>query len=256
MSEIEEIVIEKMPSNVIVSTGNVLNLNKKPGRKSSEELVEAMKITLENVTSKVNQLDKISRSPDDLHEKLKENDRNDISIGAKIFLNGEPSDKCLNEAINSLIETLGVDYVDNIVLAYHANPKCVKELGGLWKNLEEHYEKKSICQLGIADADTETVERLYQNSKVKPVIVQINLSSCCVVPPALQEFCNKHEIQLLTHSDPEPEVFFKSIEEIETSMNLIPQWTVRYQVHVKCRGVLSAKGYIVGATRKSDVGDS
>lgn len=243
-----------MPSDVIVSTGNVLNLNKKPGRKSAEELTEALKITLENVT-KINQMDKISRSCDDLHDKLKENDRNEISIGAKIFLKNGANGDSLNEAINSLIETLGVEYVDNIVLAYHSNLKCMDELDVLWKKLEDHHELKTIAQLGISDAGTETIENLYKTAKVPPVIVQINLSSCCVVPPALQEFCNNHEIQLLTHSDPEPEEFFKAIGDID-KLSLTPQWTVRYQVHVKCRGVLTAKGYIVGALRKATAGDS
>lgn len=26
-----------------------------------------------------------------------------------------------------------------------------------------------------------------------------------------------------------------------------PEWTVRYQVHLKCRGVLTVKGYLVGS---------
>lgn len=243
-----------MPSDIVVSTGNVLNLNKKPGRKSTEELTEALKITLENVT-KINETDKISRSPDDLHDKLKENERNEISVGAKIFLRSEPKEEYLNEAIQSLIETLGVEYVDSVVLAYYSKPKNTNELDGLWKNLEGHYDIKTVSQLGISDADTETIEKLYKMATVKPSIVQINLSSCCVVPPQLQEFCNQNEIQLLTHSDPEPEEFFKSIGDIE-KLDLIPQWTVRYQVHVKCRGVLTAKGYIVGSLRKSLAGDS
>ncbi|KAJ8870391.1 hypothetical protein PR048_029412 [Dryococelus australis] len=37
---------------------------------------------------------------------------------------------------------------------------------------------------------------------VKPSIIQINLATCCVVPPALQEFTKDHNVQLLTHSDP------------------------------------------------------
>lgn len=238
-----------MPSDIVISAGNVLNLNKKPGRKSTEELTEAMKITLENVT-KINETDKISRSPDDLHDKLKENERNEISIGAKIFLRGEPREEYLNEAIQSLIETLGVEYVDSIVLAYYSKPKNTNELSSLWKNLEGYYDTKAVTQLGISDANTETIENLYKGATVKPSIVQINLSTCCVVPPQLQEFCNKNEIQLLTHSDPEPEEFFKSIGDIE-KLDLIPLWTVRYQVHVKCRGVLTAKGYIVGALRKT-----
>lgn len=38
--------------------------------------------------------------------------------------------------------------------------------------------------------------------QVKPSIIQINLSSCCVVPPALQEFTKQNDVQLLTHNDP------------------------------------------------------
>lgn len=41
--------------------------------------------------------------------------------------------------------------------------------------------------------------------QVKPNIVQINLATCCVVPPALQEFTKENDIQLLTHSDPSGE---------------------------------------------------
>lgn len=175
-----------MPSDIIVSTGNVLSLNKKPGRKSAEELTEAMK-TLDLTKTLTQKL--ISRSPDDLHEKLRENDRSEISIGAKIFLNtnGKPSkvstNEFLKEAVNSLVETLGVEYVDGVVLAYHSNLKGIDELAVLWKNLEDHYDLKTISQLGISDADTETIEDLCKTARVPPVIVQINLSSCCVVPP-------------------------------------------------------------------------
>lgn len=28
-----------------------------------------------------------------------------------------------------------------------------------------------------------------------------------------------------------------------------PTWTSRYQVHIKCRGVLTAKGFLLGAAR-------
>jgi len=43
--------------------------------------------------------------------------------------------------------------------------------------------------------------------QIKPNIVQINLATCCVVPPALQEFTKENDIQLLTHSDPSREYF-------------------------------------------------
>lgn len=43
--------------------------------------------------------------------------------------------------------------------------------------------------------------------QVKPNIIQINLATCCVVPPALQEFTKQNDIQLLTHSDPDRKYF-------------------------------------------------
>lgn len=28
-----------------------------------------------------------------------------------------------------------------------------------------------------------------------------------------------------------------------------PMWTSRYQVHIRCRGVLTARGFLIGASR-------
>jgi len=56
--------------------------------------------------------------------------------------------------------------------------------------------------IGICDVDTQLFIQLYTWARVKPSIVQINLASCCVVPPELAEFCKENSIQLLTHSDP------------------------------------------------------
>lgn len=172
-----------------------------------------------------------------------EHKREDLKVGAKVFLNTE-SPAYLKLAIDNLLDTLEVDFVDNLILAYHpnssktgnvtnnieytnggsspsvtnglandskegvlewgaGNTSALAGLKNLWQVLEEYAEMKKICLLGIADLDTESLKELYETSKVKPTIAQINLSACCVVPPSLQEFCNKNFIQLLTHSDPE-----------------------------------------------------
>lgn len=196
---------------------------------------------------------KIFRNNDDLIAKITENERKNIKIGAKIFLN-RPCTKNLETAIEHLFKTLQVDVLDNLILAYHPR-KCdvdhqsnhttngsvlingnsgsngkitddgtnhlstsvpkegvlewgnggssLNDLKKLWTVLETYAEQKKIIQLGIADLDTDSLTDLYTTCTVKPTIAQINLSACCVVPPSLQEFCNKNDIQLLTHSDPE-----------------------------------------------------
>lgn len=47
----------------------------------------------------------------------------------------------------------------------------------------------------------EFYRELYNWSTVKPAIIQINLATCCVVPPTLQAFCKENNIKLFTHSD-------------------------------------------------------
>lgn len=180
----------------------------------------------------------ISRNNDDLLAKVTEYERNDIKIGAKVFLNN-PNPNLLREAIDSLLQVLQIDCLDNLILAYHplgtTNEKTngseksnghhngslpkdspltlddtktsVDDLKTLWQILETYADDKRICQLGIADLDTDTLIDLYVSCRVKPVISQINLSVCCVVPPSMQEFCAKNEIQLLTHSDSEGKNF-------------------------------------------------
>lgn len=167
--------------------------------------------------------------------KVTEFERNSIKIGAKVFLNQSNPDY-LHEAINSLLYVLQIDHLDNLILVYHPikstektngkanghgppslsketdlswshNENAVQELKQIWQVLETYADDKRVCQLGIADLDTETLIDLFQSCRIKPTIAQINLSACCVVPPAMQEFCNKNEIQLLTHSDSEGMVF-------------------------------------------------
>lgn len=38
--------------------------------------------------------------------------------------------------------------------------------------------------------------------QVKPSSNQVNLASCCVMPPDLTAFAKEFDIQLLTHNDP------------------------------------------------------
>lgn len=216
------------------------------------QLLDCIELTLSDCV--VNEENgNISRKNDDLTAKIIEHERCSIKIGAKVFIN-RACPKNLESAIDGLLGILGVDYLDNLILAYHPQttgdidghsngnssgrlqnghnsaaeepsvasiyatsvPKersiewgghsiaaALSDLKKLWNVLETYAEQKKITQLGIADLDTESLIDLYTNCTIKPTITQINLSACCVVPPSLQEFCNKHDIQLLTHSDPE-----------------------------------------------------
>jgi glutamate--cysteine ligase regulatory subunit len=261
-------------SNIIISTGNILNEFKTTGQKPQEELINCIKSTLSNqVQTELSPKSlKITRSNDDLLEKIQEHDRQSVKIGVKVFL----SKNCptyMAKAIDNILETLNVEYLDNLILAYHpmyhdlatkqqngdASSQngethgintAMKDLIGLWETLEKYSLNKKIEHLGIADLDYSSLKTLFAETKVRPTIAQINLSTCCVVPPELQEFCSKNDVQLLTHSDPEDILPNSSIE---GELNIGTHYTstiTRYQVHIKCRGLLTAKGFIVNIDKK------
>ncbi|XP_068155895.1 glutamate--cysteine ligase regulatory subunit [Drosophila tropicalis] len=286
--------ITKNYQNVVISTGNIIN--KELGqRQSNEELYDGLKVTLQkepNAERVVVEIDKlhgcVQRDSEELSKRLTENGRNEISIGAKIFVNSNSTEN-IQQAVDALLDILKVKHVDNVVLAYHPNANAVTpvasatseatttkspcsegnagtanvsnwsirngqqgvdELKELYKCLEQYAHNQKITQLGIADLDAEALEELHKTASVAPTIAQVNLATCCVVPPELQEFCTAHDIQLNTHGDPE------LILQEEQFAGLAPgytiDWSLRYQVHVRCRGVLTAKGYIVGASKPTE----
>lgn len=268
----------KENANVIVSTGNVLNvsdLRKKAGQKPTDELTDCLRSTFaeaEVVEATGKQPRVVTRKNNDLLEKVKEHQRSNIKIGAKIFLN-HYSETCLSGAVEKLFETLNVSYLDNLILAYHpraadtfaggevngevkegviewavGSDNAASNLKKLWSTLEKYAADKKIGQLGIADLDVDSLKGLFEASTVHPTIAQINLAACCVVPPQLQEYCGQNDIQLLTHSDPQELLPRQVMNELELS-SYQATWTTRYQVHIKCRGVLAAKGFIVSLTR-------
>ncbi|KAM7363277.1 glutamate-cysteine ligase modifier subunit [Cochliomyia hominivorax] len=295
---LSEIVNNSKLQKVIISTGNILNVdNAAPLRKSNEELLESLKFctecekasATENTEEGKESLPEIGscetevkchdteaqllRANRELEERIKEYARNEISIGVKLFLN-KSSKQGVEDAVNALMRILNVQHVDNLVLAYHPletaskalpetpdvtspvsytgeskwskrNEKSLDVLKELWEVLQEFHEKKQICQLGIADLDCDALTELHKNARVPPTINQINLANCCVVPPELKEFCTQHDIQLLTHSD--PEILIN--DENFIIPNYTVDWSLRYQIHVRCRGVLTAKGYILQASK-------
>lgn len=92
--------------------------------------------------------------------------------------------------------------MNNVIIAFSEKRTDIGEIKSVWTALEDYVLKNKINKIGIADVEEEIFRNLFQWSHVKPSIIQINLSTCCVVPPSLQGFCKEHDIQLLTHSDP------------------------------------------------------
>ncbi|CAG4939473.1 unnamed protein product [Colias eurytheme] len=316
----------KSASKVTINTGNVLNLidiKKKAGQNVTEELTESIKLTLsewgtqngqpmqngtteskapsENYmvlsTSKASEaVVNITRQHDDVQNKMAEEERKNLKIGVKIFIN-EDSTAALIECLENVFTALRTEFIENVILSYNpdithkedtrddtvknaftkASPislgsnvgripstemeadsesdakKCEAILPGikvLWAVLEDYVKDGRVQQLGVADVGGGCLYKLHAWAAVKPSIAQINLASCCVVPPSLHAFCKANDVQLLTHADP-PDLLsvaaVKTLTDAGIGCNNL-DWCARYQVHIKCRGVLALKGYVCKAT--------
>ncbi|XP_034825833.1 glutamate--cysteine ligase regulatory subunit [Maniola hyperantus] len=316
-------------SKVTINTGNVLNLidiKKKAGQNVTEELSESIKLTLTewgtqngfplangtahsessrhsdyvvvSTSAASNEaVVNITRPHDDVQNKMAEEERKNLKIGVKIFIN-EDSTTALKECLENVITALQTEHIENVILSYNpdilhrdeirddttlknnfskASPislgsnvarmsstevdadseadakKCEAILPGikvLWAVLEDYVKEGRVQQLGVADVGGGCLRKLHAWALVKPTIAQINLASCCVVPPSLHAFCKANDVQLLTHADP-PDLLslaaVKTLSDAGIGCNNL-DWCARYQVHIKCRGVLALKGYVCKAT--------
>lgn len=100
-----------------------------------------------------------------------------------------------------------VSVVNDVIITFkHEQSEDKKDnlnqIQTVWQILENFVQEEKIKQIGVADVEENTFRALYDWAKVKPSIIQINLATCCVVPPTLQAFCKEHDLKLLTHSDP------------------------------------------------------
>lgn len=253
----------KSPS-VQIHTGNILNLANLKLQTADREFSESIRLTLEEKYGK--ELDKLE---DDLQKpgssstleinrgspfiSVSADDVKNSRTSVKIFVKSSDPEY-LQEVIDYIWKHLEIQTVDTIVLAYNnsdnkeKNPEqLLSELKTLWGVLETMVEEKKVSRIGLSDLHEDIFIELYIAAKVKPSTIQINLSSCCVVPPLLQEFAKSKEIQLVTHSDPLDILYQASVTDLFKKKKTSLSWAVKYQTHVVCRGVLVSKGYMVCA---------
>lgn len=109
--------------------------------------------------------------------------RKDIIIQTKFTpidgqdINNMPYDKndILEEQVKKSFlkskENLGVDFIDSYIL--HSPVFPISNLLIVWKKMEEFYYNREVGQLGISNCyDLGLLQYLYENSSIKPAIVQ------------------------------------------------------------------------------------
>ncbi|CAG5861224.1 glutamate--cysteine ligase regulatory subunit [Menidia menidia] len=250
-------------------TGNLVNrsrMKKKCPGSPSEELRDCIQATLSDwfsstKPSTTDLQDTLVCSIPEAADAIKPEEREEMKVSAKLFL-CEAGQSAIREAVEMASQMLTVSQLDSVSIA----PPCAPEgdsqtlahLQPAWEELEALVKSRKIAAIGTSDLDKDLLEQLYNWAQVKPSSNQVNLASCCVMPPDLTAFAKEFDIQLITHNDPKElmsaAAFQEAVREgarVLSTTDWRLEWVLRYSVIVKSRGIIKSKGYLVSAKRAS-----
>ncbi|KAM4659080.1 glutamate--cysteine ligase regulatory subunit isoform 13-T14 [Amazona ochrocephala] len=204
-----------------LQTGNLLNwgcLRKKCPATPGEEVRDCIQKTLTEWSSKVGQdlnqsrvfilqeiLEVLECTVAQAIEKINPEERDELKVSAKLFIVGSNSSS-IRDAVDLACSALGVAQLDSVIIApppvEDGTSFSLEYLQPYWQELENLVQNNKIVAIGTSDLDKTLLEQLYLWAQVKPSSNQVNLASCCVMPPDLTAFAKQFDIQLLTHNDP------------------------------------------------------
>ncbi|XP_013869678.1 glutamate--cysteine ligase regulatory subunit [Austrofundulus limnaeus] len=249
-------------------TGNLVNRSriKKVPCSPSEELRDCIQATLTDWLSTTKQPttdfpDTLDFSTPEVTDAITPEEREEVKVSVKLFL-CEPGQSAIEDAVEMARQTLAVSQLDSVIIAppgpLEGDGQTLAHLQPAWEKLEALVRSQKIAAIGTSDLDKDLLEQLYNWAQVKPSSNQVNLASCCVMPPDLTAFAKEFDIQLLTHNDPKElmsiATFQEAVQEAVQDLNVADwrlEWVLRYSVIVKSRGIIKSKGYLVNANRAS-----
>ncbi|XP_058495437.1 glutamate--cysteine ligase regulatory subunit [Solea solea] len=250
-----------------IHTGNLVNRNrlkKKCPSSPSEELRDCIQATLSDWLSMTkppseNFIDTLDCSVPQATDVITPEEREEVKVSVKLFL-CDPIQSSIRDAVELGCQTLAVSQLDSVIIAPPAlvegDSLTLAHLQPTWEELETLVRSQRIAAIGTSDLDKDLLEQLYTWAQVKPSSNQVNLASCCVMPPDLTAFAKEFDIQLLTHSDPKElmsaAAFQEAVQEGTQDLNVVDwslEWVLRYSIIVKSRGIIKSKGYLVSARK-------
>jgi len=259
-------------NHLIFNSGNVVSSNrlkKKANLSSEDELLEVFNNTMESWLTTIDRTQIQERKTiecrhPEYYEKIDPNNKSDISISVKLFLNTFDTE-VLDQSIKTILEEIGADHIDTLILSLNDKifshedlPKPI--LLPLWSTIQKHIQNKVIQTAGLSDFNAKNLEQLINalDDKIQvPTLNQVNLVSCCKMPEDLVEYAKINNVQLTTHNDPKEILTEENLQENMKrythdydGSGWMHSWIARYTLLLKGRGILKSKGYILNAHRE------
>lgn len=197
-------------------------------------------------------------------------ERDQLKITLKIFLHDCDVSSLFN-GVQAALAKLNTNKVDNLFIATpvevtplvgigsgavaEGQTEATGQMMSLWRGAEQLIQEGKVGVVGLCDLHPPVFIKIYQDAMIKPSSIQVNLRSCCVVPEELSSFAKENRVTLLTHSDPVELLPGESLRAMlypkmsREAGHYSAGWIARYQVHLKDRGVLLEKRYLIDLSK-------
>lgn len=110
------------------------------------------------------------------------------------------------KSIEKSLETLGLDYIDLILIhcpqpwmLFRGKRRFFKENKEVWRALEEAYEEGKVKSIGVSNFLVDDLENILEDCKVKPMVNQI-LCHIGNTPMDVIKFCQENDIVVESYS--------------------------------------------------------
>ncbi len=145
------------------------------------------------------------------------------------------------QSIDSSLETMGLDYIDMMIIHSPKPWKAFLEDNNFaegnieaWKALEEAYKAGKLRAIGVSNFEKNDIQNILDSCTVKPMVNQI-LAHITNTPTALIQFCKENEILVEAYSPIGHGELLKN-QEVATMADKykvsVPQLGIRYALEL------------------------
>lgn len=145
------------------------------------------------------------------------------------------------QSIDSSLETMGLDYIDMMIIhspkpwkAFLEDKNFAEGNIEAWKALEEAYKAGKLRAIGVSNFEKNDIQNILDSCTVKPMVNQI-LAHITNTPTALIQFCKENDILVEAYSPIGHGELLKN-QEVATMADKykvsVPQLGIRYALEL------------------------
>lgn len=136
-----------------------------------------------------------------------------------------PFEEQVQQSLKVSLSNLQTDYLDSLVL--HSPLPTFDETLRVWRTMESFVDSGKVRRLGISNCyDPSLFQRVYEDARIKPSVLQNRFYSDSGFDTELRQFCSAHKVwyqSFWTLSANRAALAHPSVKEFAASKNLTPQ---------------------------------